>query len=214
MAREYRISFDGQAAEGFIRGLSLLNAESVGNATVDAVNNVAAATYQLARERMIAGINLSDEYLRQRMRLEPATAQRPEASIIASGARSDLSVLGRFNAQPKVVNNKAAGRRKGNRALGISPGQRQLGVTVEVSRGSPKDFQRGFLLPLRKGTEAGGNGFGVFARNRSGRLIHRYGPSVYQLFDYQVQKLGTEVADDLETSLNTQIDAVLNKAFE
>lgn len=41
-----------------------------------------------------------------------------------------------------------------------------------------------FLIPMRAGTEAGGNGKGVFIRTGKGRgdIKHLYGPSPDQLF--------------------------------
>lgn len=210
------VDLDINALDGFSLGISNLSAERLGALAVETVNAVAGRTYDLSRERMVAGINLTDEYLRQRMSIELASNGKAEASIIASGAKNDTTVLGRFDAKPNVVPNRSRkGKRKGNAALGIAPGSRQLGVTVQVTRGSTKDFQFGFLLPLKRGTQSGGNGFGVFTRKPGSKNItHRYGPSVYQLFAAQIKLLDEEVNDDLETTLGKQIDAAVGRAFE
>lgn len=214
MARNTALTIDSRDLEKFGERLGDLTAEELGKARVDTINEVADRTYDLARDRMISGINLTDAYLRRKMSVTHATPGKPQAVITASGARDALTVLGRYDAKPQIVPNKAPGKRKGNRALGIAPGSRQLGVTVEVKRGASKEFERGFLLPLKRGVEAGGNGFGVFARTRAGRLVHRYGPSVYQLFAHQIAKITDEVQDDMETTLFEQVDLQLKKAFD
>lgn len=208
------IKFDTSDVERLGQTLGDISGAGLAVATVTALNAVVDRTYDLARDRITTGINLSDEYLRRRMSVERATASKPVASITASGARNDMTVLGRFNARPTVVPNRSPGKRKGFGALGIQPGSKQQGVTVEVRRGADASVDRGFLMPLNKGTESGGNGFGVFARTKDGRLRHRYGPSVYQLFSYQIPRITDEVTDDLEETLLAQVDEQMQRAFE
>lgn len=208
------IKFDTSDVARLGQTLGDITGAGLAVATVTALNAVVDRTYDLSRDRITTGINLSDDYLRRRMSVERATASKPVASITASGARNDMTVLGRFNARPNVVPNRAPGKRKGFGALGIQPGSKQQGVTVEVRRGADASVDRGFLLPLNKGTESGGNGFGVFARTKDGRLRHRYGPSVYQLFSYQIPRITDEVADDLEETLLAQVDEQMQRAFE
>ena len=208
------IKFDTSDVARLGQTLGDITGAGLAVATVTALNAVVDRTYDLARDRITTGINLSDEYLRRRMSVERATASKPVASITASGARNDMTVLGRFNARPNIEPNSAPGKRKGFRALGIQPGAKQQGVTVEVRRGAEASVDRGFLMPLNKGTESGGNGFGVFARTKDGRLRHRYGPSVYQLFSYQIPRITDEVTDDLEETLLAQVDEQMQRAFE
>ena len=216
MARNYALKADATQVAKLGERLAQASGEEIGRASVTALNEVVDRTYELARDKMIAGINLTDEYLRRRMTLQHATPGRPVASITASGARNATTVLGRYDAKPVIVANNKGRPGKGNKALGIPSGQKQAGVTVEVTRGQPSEgfVPRGFLLPLNRGTEAGGNGFGVFARTRDGKLRHRYGPSVYQLFAYQVQRIVNDVTDDLEDTLAEQVDLALQKAIE
>lgn len=218
MARDYALKIDASQVVKLGERLAQASGEEIGRASVTALNEVVDRTYELARDRMIAGINLSDDYLRRRMTVAHATPGKPVASITASGARNDMSVLGRFDAKPVLVANKKktnAGA-VGPRKLPFPAGQKQAGVTVEVTRGQTSDgfVPRGFLLPLNKGTEAGGNGLGVFARTKEGKLRHRYGPSVYQLFAYQVERVIGDVTDDLEDTLAEQVDLALRKAIE
>lgn len=215
-ARDYALKIDATQVQKLGDRLAKATGEEIGRASVTALNEVVDRTYDLARDRMIAGINLDDQYLRRRMTVGHATPGRPVASITASGARNATTVLGRYDAKPVIVANNKGRPGKGNKALGIPSGQKQAGVTVEVTRGQTSDgfVPRGFLLPLNRGTEAGGNGFGVFARSRDGTLRHRYGPSVYQLFAYQVERIIGDVTDDLEDTLAAQVDLALQKAIE
>lgn len=216
MARDYALKIDAAQVVKLGERLAQVSGEEIGRASVTALNEVVDRTYELARDKMIAGINLTDDYLRRRMTLQHATPGKPVASITASGARNATTVLGRYDAKPVIVANNKGRPGKGNKALGIPPGQKQAGVTVEVTRGNVSDgfVPRGFLLPLNRGTEAGGNGMGVFARTKDGKLRHRYGPSVYQLFAYQVERIVNDVADDLEDTLAEQVDLALQKAIE
>ena len=216
MARDYALKIDAAQVVKLGERLAQASGEEIGRASVTALNEVVDRTYELARDKMIAGINLTDDYLRRRMTLQHATPGKPVASITASGARNATTVLGRYDAKPVIVANNKGRSGKGNKALGIPPGQKQAGVTVEVTRGNVSDgfVPRGFLLPLNRGTEAGGNGMGVFARTKDGKLRHRYGPSVYQLFAYQVERIVNDVTDDLEDTLAEQVDLALQKAIE
>lgn len=216
MARDYALKIDATQVVKLGERLAQASGEEIGRASVTALNEVVDRTYELARDKMIAGINLTDDYLRRRMTLQHATPGKPVASITASGARNATTVLGRYDAKPVIVVNNKGRPGKGNKALGIPPGQKQAGVTVEVTRGKISDgfVPRGFLLPLNRGTETGGNGMGVFARSRDGKLRHRYGPSVYQLFAYQVERIVNDVTDDLEDTLAEQVDLALQKAIE
>lgn len=168
-------------------------------AAVLAINETTDRTYELALDRIGTDINLSDDYLRRRMRVDHATPTKPEGTITASGTRSDMTRLARFDAQMQIVPRDTAGRDRNRGRLGIPKGAKQQGVNVTVIRGSEKTLDSGFMLRLRQGSAQGDN-FGVF-RRVGGRLKHLFGPSVYQLFAWQAPRLTTEVADDLERTL-------------
>lgn len=216
MARNYALKIDATQVQKLGERLAQASGEEIGQASVTALNDVLDRTYDLARDKMIAGINLEDQYLRRRMSVSHATPAKPVASITASGARNAVTVLGRYDAKPVIVTNNKGRPGKGNKRLAIPSGQKQGGVTVEVTRGNVSDgfVPRGFLLTLNRGTEAGGNGMGVFARTKDGKLRHRYGPSVYQLFAYQVEHILNDVTDDLEDTLAKQVELAMQKAIE
>lgn len=168
-------------------------------ATVLALNETVDKTYDLARDRITADLNLSDEYLRRRMRVEHATVGKPQATITASGTRSDMTRLARFDAQMVITPRTTGGRSRNRGVLGVPQGSKQNGVSVTVRRGSEKTLDSGFMLRLRQGSEQGDK-FGVFIREGK-RLKHLFGPSVYQLFAWQAPRLVGEVTDNLEKTL-------------
>ena len=209
-ARTLALKIDTRELDTLRDRLGEMTGEEIGRATVTALNGVVDRAYELSRERMIAGINLSDDYLRRRMRVEHATKGKPVASITASGARDDMTVLGRFDAKPRAVPTKTQ-RPAGPRRVPVQPGQKQAGVTISMTKSNVDFIERSFMLPLRRGTQAGGNGYGVFARSRDGTLKHRYGPSVYQLFAYQAQTVSYAAKENLEETLVKQVSEVLQK---
>lgn len=208
------LKFDTTKLDKLGADLGRVGGEAIGAATVTALNHVVGTAYDLARGKMNATINLSDDYLRRKMVVVQATAQNPKAAITASGSRENMTPLGRYNAKPIYAPAKSKRARPTSGGLRVPAGMRQAGVQVEVSRGSPNaGFATGFLLPLKSGGEAGGNGVGVFTR-RGGKLKHHYGPAVYQLFKTQIPNIEGEVGDDLEEALMGGLQKEIEKVLE
>ena len=190
--------------------LGRVDAQTFGTAAQAALNETIDRTYQLASDRMTAGINLSDDYLRRRMTTEHASGKTLEASITASGDRAAQTRLATYDAQMVIVPRKTT---RASRARGVLPlnGGRQAGVTVTVSRGAPKTGASLFMLPLRAGAVLGDK-FGVFVREKR-RIKHLYGPAVYQLLAHQAPRITDEVADDLQRTLldrvGDEVDRIL-----
>lgn len=192
-----------------------LDAQALGAAARTALNETVDRTYDLSRKRITTGINLSDAYLRRRMVVDHATGNSLEASITATGDRSLMTRLAKYDAQMVIVPRTSKGK---SRSRGLLPlgGGRQAGVTVTVTKGQPKTLSDNyFILPLTNhGAE---EKFGVFSRvkgkTQSSALKHHYGPSVYQLFRYQTTQITDEVLDDLQQTLldrvGEQVDKVL-----
>lgn len=192
------VELDVRQVEKLADSLGRLTERKIGEVTVEALNSVIDETYVLGRERMNRNINLSDQYVKDRMRVEHATPRRPVASIVADGDRN--TVLSRYDAQPRLLPTKKPPV-SGPRKLPFPSGTKQDGVYVSVTRGNKDFIERGFMLPLRRGKELGGNGLGVFARSRDGSLKHRYGPSVYQLFRAQLDPISYGAEEMLEREL-------------
>ena len=190
--------------------LGRVDAQTFGTAAQAALNETIDRTYQLASDRMTAGINLSDDYLRRRMTTEHARGKTLEASITASGDRAAQTRLATYDAQMVIVPRKTT---RASRSRGVLPlnGGRQAGVTVTVSRGAPKTGASLFMLPLRAGAVLGDK-FGVFVREKR-RIKHLYGPAVYQLLAHQAPRITDEVADDLQRTLldrvGDEVDRIL-----
>lgn len=183
--------------------------EVLGKAQIVAVNKVADRAYNQARQRMGETVNLDDTYIRRKLAITNAT-DRPRATITAAG---DNVVLGRYNPKLRLRPVRDLARAKGSAKRGIAPGLTGGGVSVEVKRGRPAVLETGFLLPLRRGNEAGGNGMGVFTRDKQGRVKHRYGPSVYQIFSSMTRDILEEVQDDLQETVLREMDAAIEKVL-
>ena len=207
--RALNVAIDVAGIERLSAFVARIEPEILPDIIVEGLNEAATEIYDLAQDRMNADINLSDEYLRSKMEVEKASRGVPVATITA---RSAGTTLGRFDAKPVVVDAKGDPKNlKGNRALGIAPGKKQAGVTVQVRRSGVNDnfTPRGYILPLRAGTEAGANGWGVFARRKSGNQKHRYGPAVYQLFGFQADNINDEASQIIEDKLVNLFDQAL-----
>lgn len=161
---------------------------------VDVVNEVTERFRGEAARGMNAGLNLSDEYIAQRMRTIAATASGQgsvRAEIVTHG---DLTILGHYpNAQ---MTRPARGKSRGDAKRGIPPGRVADGVAVEIKRGEASAQPKWFTMTLRRGVQAGDK-VGVFVRTSTG-LKHIYGPSPYSLFRYQIEAHQNELADDLQ----------------
>lgn len=212
-----RVTIDVSQVERLADRLAGLTAVEIARQNVRALNETMDRTYDLSRDRITTGVNLSDEYLRRRMTTQPATEQRPTAEITASGARNAMSRLVTYPVAARPAPKKSMrSRRKVFSPMGIGMSQKQDGIDVSVVRGSENYIERGFLMPLKSpGEDSGYHGFGVFARTRAGKIKQRYGPSVYQLFRYQInsETFIQEVEDDLERSLMDTTGGYIEKAL-
>lgn len=229
MARAFAVEFDISRVERLADQLAGLNGEEFGRAALTVVNQVIDETYELARPRMIRTINLTDSYVRDRMRVEHASnPNNVKGAIVASGARSDMTILARYDSQQTLrdVNwsndrilamGKTFGpwpgwtKRTGDARRGVAPNLKVKGMSVEVTRGARKPIENAFYMPLRNG-----NGMGLFTREGDGKknYKHRYGPSVYQLFSFVAKGLVDEVGENLETQLADEAERLLQKAMK
>lgn len=168
--------------------------EASQRAATRSVNAVASKVATQARRDIASQVNLPQSYIADQMRTTPATADKPVAVI---RMRMRAIRLARFAASQVT---KAAPRAKGDVRRGIAKGRKQAGVSVKVARqGGRKIMQGAFLVPLRAGKTAGGNGMGVFVRTGKGRdaIKHLYGPSPDQLF----RRWRVEAAPDIARML-------------
>lgn len=196
-------TIDIDAVSVLANDLSGVDPRTLARAASQALNETAERTYDIARERISAGVNLDDAYLRRRMRIDPATAYGLKAAIVAKGDYSDLTRLASYGAQMVIVPRTSGGKSRNTGRLGIPQGRKQAGVNVSVLRGGSKTMESAFLLKLREGSQQGEK-YGVFIRH-NGKKKHLYGPSVYQLFRWQAPRLANDTADDLEQTLIARV---------
>lgn len=214
------LKVDVSKIEGLGERLGKLSGEEIAQATVTALNDVVGSTYDITRKRMVSQVNLDDPYIRGKMDVVQATVQKPKATITAFGSKAFVTPLSRYPNEMVLAPRKTTGHQYNNKkrpytgALKLPEGMRQKAVQVSVSRqGGGATLLYAFMQPLRAGAVAGGNGFGIFARDRSGKKLHRYGPAVYQLFKTLIPQLAEEASDDLSTKLLDEVEAQIQKAF-
>lgn len=193
--------------------LSGLTPEQVNRLIVTAINTTVDSAYDLGLRTMLQGINLSEDYVQRKMRVEHATEKKPEASIVAFGGRGNITSLSHYGAMQLTerVNwsndritslGKKFGKwpgwtkRTGSAGLGIEADSKAAGRSVEVVKGKRKRIGPAFGIPGKVDND--GNPI-VFRRQSGGEKIEALtGPSVYQLFRVAATKIEDEVADELQ----------------
>ena len=188
------VSIETTGLQRVVDNMTRITPQSIGALALSSVNKVAQRGYDESVKRMLSRYNLTEDYIRDRMLVEPANeARRPEAVIVAlrSGGRrpgirptnlrtyavAQIKKPVRWpNSTPQIAKNqwgknprKAGGflkwkKRTGAPHLGIEVGQKQAGIRVEVKRGSQKELPNAFYAAGRRGTVAGGQGLLVFER--------------------------------------------------
>lgn len=221
MATSINLTVADEALRNLSDRLGQLDDAAFTRVAVATVNEVGQRAYDLARGRMNAGLSLTDAYLERKMQFRPADAeQRPRAVVIAFGT---LTTLGHYN--PRIITQavKKPAASRGNPALGIPAGQKLAAVTVAVRRDSRKVVREKssdvFLAPSIRDRE--GNPL-IFQRlpgktsTGKSKLKALLGPSVYQLFRYQLDQNGlvSEVENDLAETLGQRAEAAIGDLIE
>lgn len=218
------ISFDVSGLEKLERDLVVLDAQTLNEMRRDTVNEVSLVVRKKAVDETIKQLNVTQDYVERLIEREEAKGGATIA-YIRSGIRG--TTLQRFGGGPiqmfKPVNwsNERIRERGfevgpwpkwtpriGDRARGIPVNFKQNGVSVAVKAGRPvKRIATAFTMPLRAGNRAGGNGVGVFRRNKTtGQIEHLYGPSVYQVFRSHILRNEQAIADDLRDGFLVRFD--------
>lgn len=221
MAQVTFIKFDASNLANFGETLNKLSPEALGKRMVETVNTVTTQTYDLARETMLSGINLTDDYVKRKMEVKLATGQKPVAEIAArvtrKSAHTNLSEYGAMTNTARVnwTNERIAAmgqkfgkwpgwtRRTGAQSIGVAVNQKATGVSVEVKRGARKNLKSSPGFQLGKLKDGSGNPL-VFERvgsGKSSKIKAMYGPSVYQLFRVAAGKIENQVGDNLRDAV-------------
>lgn len=151
-----------------------------------AINATVVKARTLAVRDITSQLNLQAGYVRELFDIRKANAQRLEAFL---AARHRPIRLARFAARQLTRSARSA---RGDEMRGIPAGRAAAGISVKVTKaGGTKRMPGAFLLPLRAGTVAGGNGMGVFIRKGT-ELKHLSGPSPDQVFRrWRIEKAPT-----------------------
>ena len=222
----YALKFDSDTLRKRGVALDALTGDALGGVIVQSLNDTLNGAYDLARNRMTAGINLDDQYLRRKMPITLATAAKPQASIVAEGTTTALSHFDKqqhitdvnwSNAQIQAMGKKFAPwpgwtKRRGNQKLGIPENRKAAGQSVAVARGARSQFAHAFSIPGK--TDNSGNLL-MFTRRPGGSGTRALlGPAVYQLFKYQLNgTLLGETEEALAKTLADQVEAAMTKAL-
>lgn len=215
MARAgFSIKIDVDQLAALANRLGTITPEKLGEFVTVALNQTADSAYELGRKRMLNGINLTDEYVKRKMKVEHATSKKPIASITAFGSRGFLTNLSHYGAmqtskrvrwtnQAIVSSGIEFGpwpgwtRRTGNERLGIPVDYKAAGVQVQVVKGRAKTIKSAFGIPGKKDAE----GNQVVFRREGDSVKALSGPSVYQLFRTAAGQIEGQVAADLEQAV-------------
>lgn len=196
-----------------IDGLKLLKAKIdkyptiAAHVGVEAINDVAETVITRASADISGRYNLQAAYVREKFRIQRANSIGGTAVV---GARKRGVRLARYDAEQLT---KAAPKAKGDQRRSISAGNKQAGVSVQVLRaGSRKAMQRAFLIPLRAGTNDGGNGMGIFIRDEFGNVKHLYGRSPDQAYRAWLKERESDINALLVRSFSKRLTAAIRKA--
>lgn len=188
----------------------------IGPEVIKRLNTVRDDVYGLAMKRMLRGINLTQSYVERKIQTEDATEARPVAEIVAPvGARSVITNLSHYAIKQRSRPALSPVRRlRGNTALGIPRGQKQAGISAEVTKGNRTDMGSLFMIPSRY-SDNDGNPL-VFRRIKGttgkGKIEAVKGPSVYQLFRLAASEVEGEAGDMLEQQMMKVVELALLKA--
>jgi len=219
---------------GFAGDLSRVDPKTLGDSMVEVVNEVAESAYELSRKTILSGINLTENYVERKMRLDPATKGRPRAEIVAPvgkgyftnashyGAMSVAQPVNWTNEQIRSMGHKFGKwpgwtRRTGTPHAGIPENQKRRKTTVEVVKGSRKSIGKKFTLPGvedRDGNAILFKNVGPGGKEKKGLIEPVLGPSVYQLFSVAIGRIRDDVADELRDAVIRTAERELLKVIE
>ena len=218
MAKPLEVKLDLSQVQGLADALGSIDPTSIREGARQVVNSVVENAYDTIRPRMVRTINLTDSYIKDRVKVEYAkdsSGSNVKAQIVASGDKGDLTSLFHYGAEMLHQEVLHPHRSKGDfsHQRKLSAGTKGAGAKVEVNRGSQKTLRTGFFMPL-KGT---GGKVGLFQRLGKGRknYKHLYGPSVYQLFKAYADLQFTQgVESDLEDKLTLMVNKIFDESLK
>lgn len=223
------LKLDTSGVSGLADNLAGLDPEQLGKLIVTTLNRVANETYDLSRQKMLRGINLSKSYVESRMGVKEATASIPTAAITAVGTETNISHYGVVRFTQAV---KHPRRSIGDSGRGYAKGTKADGAAAEVSRGGARGIGKKFVIikddKVLKDTEGnpllfrgtGRAGTPGNPKDKGSRKTPRQGveavlgPAVYQLFRFTAEQIYKDVGDNLEKAIVDAAERELLKAIK
>lgn len=207
--------------------------EKISRITAEVVIDVSDRYVERAVKDAHSNVTLGEGYIRDRISILPvkqvgtkifvAIRSRDRATKLSTYGYGTLSTPNEWTysrfvskfGKKKVRPSKKAPymgwtNRKGDVQRGIAIGRKAAGIEFGYHRGARKTIHgRAFALRLRNG-----NGMGIFIRNKSGKLEHKYGPSVTQLLvqDWKTQgyvEVGAELKRQVSKEFKSRIGDIL-----
>lgn len=231
-----KISIDTSDLIDQVKVLEKIDADALTQARVDTVNIVTLMVREKAIKQTHAELNLSMDYIESRLQRDEArgvararvvapwqgaTLQRfgisqttqkvkfTNADILRlTGAASfdDGFVKGPKTRLPGGKMSDVWSERTGDKSRNIAANQKAAGIAVDVNRKGQKTIQGSFTMPLQND-----NGLGVFVR-KNGKIKHRYGPSVYQVFRRYINTNEKEIMQTMQDEFMVRLDGVIERA--
>lgn len=212
--RKRFVDLDVRQVEQLAAWLARADGRMTNELAVNVVNAVAERTEPMLRESILATINLTDEYIRQRIVMKLAERVEADGATATIKAPANDSPLTRYQPQMRLVPAKSPLRKlKGYSALGIPRGMKLGGISVEVTRNERKWLRSSTAHFLPKKTDSSGNPM-IFTRNKTtGKQRPKFGPAVYQLYRVALERYASQIESDLRSTLLEWADIVFEEDF-
>lgn len=165
-----------------------------------AVNQVAKDAVNRATDAIAANLNLPREYIKSHIKIiRRAKADQTEAVV---SAKPRPILLSRYGMKPLTQQVRNPKRAKGDASRGIPKGRKGAGAGVQVKAGGASKFIPGFLVRLKSGGTAGGNGFGLAVRDKSQPLGYKvlHGPSLHSAWNFASDAIKADLGRQVQTT--------------
>lgn len=168
---------------------------------ISAVNRVAKRSVKAVIEEITGNVNLSPEYVKRHIYLASKAKKGKMEAVIRSNYRPILlRNYGMVQLFGPVKRPKTA---KGDARRNIRPGIKNIGATVQVKSsargGTPQYIKGAFMVPLKAGTSAEGNGWGLAVRDKGKQIGYRvmHGPSLHSAWNFAREKVAEDIGQQV-----------------
>ena len=225
-SQSFSVGLDTDSVSALAELLLQVSTQNLGPMLDGTVNTVADEVDQQSEDETFAYLNVTRDYIREKMSKVRANKGSARALVRARIEGATMQNFGRgieIKSEPVNWTNATIlakrgkfdpywqgwTERKGDPSRSIAPDRKAAGAKVRIFRGrGAEHFDYGFTQTLLNG-----NGTGLFLRGKDGSVRHAYGPSVYQTFRKHITTNADKIADRLAGELTARLDDTLNKVF-